>query len=193
MPPEVLKALMERIHTRLDESFVGIGQVVSDLAAADLAELINQLTLTEAAAVVSMLPVARAIEICNQPTMRRRPAILEQLDPVRVAEILTGLAADERTDIVQKMGLHERHLVVPKLSPEIRTELEHLLQYPVHTAGGIMTTEFVQLDPKNDRWRCSQAHSFGRARERVDLRLLCSRTSNKAFARSSLAARPRYG
>ena len=148
MPAPDLKALLERIHTRLDESFVGIGQIVSDLDAADLAELINQLTLAEAATVVSMLPVQRAIEICNQPTMRRRAAILEQLEPPRVAEILAGLSADERTDIVQKMGLHERHRVVPKLSAEMRKELEGLLQYPAHTAGGIMTTEFVRLDPK---------------------------------------------
>jgi len=35
---------------------------------------------------------------------------------------------------------------MPKLSPEIRKELEGLLQYPAHTAGGIMTTEFVRLD-----------------------------------------------
>ncbi len=148
MPAQNLKALLERIHTRLDESFVGIGEMVSDLDAADLAELINQLTLAEAATVVSMLPVPRAIEICNQPTMRRRAAILEQLEPPRVAEILAGLSADELTDIIQKMGLHERHRVVPKLSPEIRAELEGLLQYPVHTAGGIMTTEFVRLDPR---------------------------------------------
>jgi magnesium transporter len=148
MPPEALKALLERIHTRLDESLVGIGQVVADLPAADLAELLNQLRLSEAATVVSMLPLERAIEICDQPTMRRRAAILEQLEPQRVADILSGLSADERTDIVQKMGLHERHRVVPRLSPEIKTELEHLLQYPVHTAGGIMTTEFVELDPK---------------------------------------------
>src|SRR5690242_3583800 len=148
MPPENLKALLERIHTRLDESFVGIGQVVSDLRAADLAELINELTLSEAGAVVSMLSVPRSIEIFDQPTMRRRAAILEQIEPPQVAEILNGLSADERTDIVQRMGLHERHLVVPKLNPEIRTELEHLLQYPVHTAGGIMTTEFVELDLK---------------------------------------------
>jgi magnesium transporter len=25
--------------------------------------------------------------------------------------------------------------------------VEHLLEYPAHTAGGIMTTEFVRLDP----------------------------------------------
>ncbi|HKE55737.1 MAG TPA: magnesium transporter [Pyrinomonadaceae bacterium] len=147
MPTENLKALLERIHTRLDDSFVGIGQVVSDLRAVDLAELINELTLAESAAVVSMLPVARAIEIFDQPTMRRRAAILEQLEPTRAVEILSGLSADERTDITQRMGLHERHRIVPLLSPEMRAELEHLLQYPDHTAGGIMTTEFVELDP----------------------------------------------
>jgi magnesium transporter len=148
MPARDLRALLERIHTRLDESFVGIGEMVSDLDAADLAELINQLTLAEAASVVSMLPVQRAIEIFDQPTMRRRAAILEKLEPPRAAEILAGLSADERTDIVQKMGLHERHRIVPKLSAEMRKELEGLLQYPAHTAGGIMTTEFVRLDPK---------------------------------------------
>src|SRR4030095_1455144 len=147
MPAQDLKQLLERIHTRLDESLVGIGQMVGDLPAADLAELINQLTLAEAATVVSMLPVARAIEICDQPTMRRRAAILEQLEPARVAQILSGLSADERTDIIQKMGLHERHRILPKLSDEMREELEDLLQYPEHTAGGIMTTEFVRLEP----------------------------------------------
>jgi magnesium transporter len=147
LPQKDLHKLLERIHLRLDESMVGIAEQLSDLDAADLAELLNQLTLAEAAAVVSLLPVPRAIEICDQPTMRRRAAILEQLDPSRVAQILEGLSADERTDIIQKMGLHERHRILPKFSAEMRKELEGLLQYPVHTAGGIMTTEFVRLDP----------------------------------------------
>src|SRR5262245_20812739 len=109
MPATDLKQLLERIHLRLDESHVGIGAQVSDLPAADLADLLNQLTLVEAATVVSLLPVARAIELCDQPTMRRRAAILERLEPERAAEILSGLSADERTDIIQKMGLHNRH------------------------------------------------------------------------------------
>jgi magnesium transporter len=142
-----LKKLLERINLRLDESFVGIGAEVSDLAPVDLAELINQLTQAEAATVISMLPVARVIEVCDQPTMRRRAAILKRLDPARAAEILAGLSADERTDIIQRMSEHERHRVLPKLNAEARAELEHLLQYPDHTAGGIMTTEFVRLGP----------------------------------------------
>lgn len=148
MPEQNLKKLLERIHLRLDESLVGIGAEVADLPPADLAELINELTLAEAASVVSLLPVQRAIEICDQPTMRRRAAILEQLEPPRAAQILAGLSADERTDIIQKMGQHERHRILPKLSSEIRKEVEGLLRYPPHTAGGIMTTEFVRLDPR---------------------------------------------
>ena len=148
MPQKDLLKLLERIHLRLDESMVGIGAEVTNLPPADLAELINQLTLAEAATVVSLLPVPKAIEICDQPTMRRRAAILEQLDPSRVAQILAGLSADERTDVIQKMGLHERHRILPQLGPEIRKEVEGLLQYPAHTAGGIMTTEFVRLDPQ---------------------------------------------
>jgi magnesium transporter len=140
--------LLERIRLRLEESFTGIGEVVTDLAAADVADLLNQLNLAEAATVVMMLPVPRAVQVLDQPTMTRRAAILEQLDPARAARILEGMAADERTDIVQQMGEHERRRLVPKLSAEVRTEVERLLQYPDHTAGGIMTTEFVRLDPR---------------------------------------------
>jgi magnesium transporter len=147
MPAQDLKKLLERIHLRLDESFVGISSMVADLRAADLAELFNQLTVPEAATVVTMLPVSRVTEVFDQPTMRRRAAILEQLPPGVGAEILSNLSADERTDIVQRMRQHQRHRIVSKLSDEIRAELEHLLQYPAHTAGGIMTTEFVRLDP----------------------------------------------
>jgi magnesium transporter len=140
--------LLERIHLRLEESFVGIGEVVADLPAADVVDLLNQLTLIEAATVVTMLAISRAVELFDQPTMRRRSAILEQIDPGRAAQILEGLSADERTDIIQQMGQLERRRIIPKLSAAARSELEDLLQYPHHTAGGIMTTEFVRLDPR---------------------------------------------
>ncbi len=143
-----LEELRERINLRLDESFVGISEQVADLPPADLVELLNQLKLIEASTVVMMLPVARIIELFDQPTMTRRGAILEKLDPSRAAQIIEGLSADERTDIIQQMGLTERRRVLSRIGDETKAELEHLLQYPEHTAGGIMTTEFVRLDPQ---------------------------------------------
>jgi magnesium transporter len=139
--------LLERIQQRSDESLAGVGERVADLPAPDLADLVNQLCRAEAAMVIMMLPVPRAIELCDQPTLRRRGAILEQLEPDRAAGILDGLSADERTDIIQQMCQHARRRVLPKLRPIVRVEVEHLLEYPARTAGGIMTTEFVRLDP----------------------------------------------
>ncbi|HKX30369.1 MAG TPA: magnesium transporter [Blastocatellia bacterium] len=143
-----LEDLRERINLRLEESFVGISEQVVDLAPEDLVELLNQLTLIEAASVIMMLSIPRAIELIDQPTMTRRGAIIEKLEPGRAAQIIEGLAADERTDIIQQMGLTERRRILARVSEEVKAELEHLLQYADHTAGGIMTTEFVHLDPQ---------------------------------------------
>jgi magnesium transporter len=142
-----LEELRDRIHFRLEESFLGISEQVADLAPADLVELLNQLNLVEAATVLMMLPIARTVELIDLPTMTRRSAILEKLDPSRAARIIEELSADERTDVIQQMRLIERRRILAKVSLEVKTELEHLLQYEEHTAGGIMTTELMQLDP----------------------------------------------
>lgn len=139
--------LRERINLRLEESFVGISEQVADLASEDLVELLNQLNLIEAATVMMMLPIPRSIEMFDQPQMMRRGPILEKLLPERAAQILEGLSADERTDIVQQIGQHERRRILARVSAEVKAELEHLLKYEEATAGGIMTTEFVRLDP----------------------------------------------
>jgi magnesium transporter len=139
--------LLERIRLRLDESFVGIGEVVGELPPADLAELLNQLRLQEAGSVLSMISISRAAEVLDQPTLHRRSAIVEELEPGRASQLLEALSADQRTEIVRGMGEVARRRLIPKLSSEVRAEVESLLKYPEQTAGGIMTTEYVRLDP----------------------------------------------
>jgi hypothetical protein len=72
------------------------------------------------------------------PVYDSQRAILEQLEPARAAQILAGLAADQRTEIVRHMSEHEQRRLLPKLTPELRAEVERLLQYPKRTAGGII-------------------------------------------------------
>jgi magnesium transporter len=138
--------LLVRIR-ELDDSFAGIGDMASELPPADVAELVNQLTLQEAASVLSVLPIARAAEVLNQSTLTRRSALVEALEASRSARILEELSADERAEIVRGVGDNARRRLLPKLSAEVRAEIERLLRYPAYSAGGIMTTEFVRLDP----------------------------------------------
>ena len=140
--------LLERIRLRLDESFVGIAAEVAELPAPDTAELLNQLTLQEAASVMGMVAIPQATEILDQPTLRRRGAIVEELEPGRAGMLVEALSSDQRTDIVRLMGEKARRRLLPMLTAEVRAEVESLLRYPDHTAGGIMTTEFVRLTPE---------------------------------------------
>jgi magnesium transporter len=139
--------LLERIRLRLEDSFVGIGAAVADLPPADIADLVNELNLQEAATVLAMVPVAGAADILNQPTLRRRSAIVEKLEPARAAQLLQALPADQRAEIIRPMGENARRRLLPRLSAGVRAEVESLLRYPARSAGGIMTTEFIRLDP----------------------------------------------
>src|SRR4030095_13874311 len=123
-----LEELRDRINLRLDESFVGISEQVSDLPPEDLVELLNQLKLIEAATVVMMLPGARVVELFDPPTMTRRGAILEKLDPSRAAQVIEGLSADERTDTIQQMGLTERRRVLSRVGAAAEAEVDDLVQ-----------------------------------------------------------------
>jgi magnesium transporter len=64
------------------------------------------------------------------------------------------MSSDERAYVLRKISPHEQHRLLPTLSAPVRAEVELLLQYPPKTAGGIMTTEFVRLDPSMTVAQC---------------------------------------
>jgi magnesium transporter len=140
--------LLNHIRLHLHENPQGIQEHLAELPEPDVADLLNHLTLAEAATVIALLPVPRAGKVCNQPTLRRRSVLFEQLDPALAAQLLEHLAADQRRVVLKRMSPHERHRMLPMLPAAIRSEAEQLLRYPDRTAGGIMTTEFIRLNPR---------------------------------------------
>ncbi len=141
------KALAKHIHVHLEQDPTGVGQHLADLRDVEVADVLNFLSRAEAAKVLTLLPLPRAIRVCDQPTLRRRGKIVEQLDPELAVKILEALPADQRTDVIRQLGPHACHRLLPKLGEAHRAEVEQLLKYPPRSAGGIMTTEFVRLDP----------------------------------------------
>jgi magnesium transporter len=147
----VSKELLRRLQLELDEAPADLAARLAHAPAVDAAEVLNRLRLADAAAVIVALPLPRAAELFDQLALQRRGRLLAQVEAVdveRAAGILEQLSADERTDVAREMGEHARRRLLPKLSAPIRAEVEQLLRYPDHSAGGIMTTEFVRLDPR---------------------------------------------
>jgi magnesium transporter len=136
---------MDDIRQCLDSDSAPVPEAVLGLRPADVAELVNDLRLMDAADFTARLPLDGAVHLFDQPTLHRRALILEQLDPALAAKILEDLSADERTAVIRGMSPYQQHRIVPKVSDRVQRELKQLLQYPPRTAGGIMTTEFVSL------------------------------------------------
>lgn len=136
------------IHRHRDEDHDAIRAMLVELPAADIVEVVNAVpSVAEAAEALELLPLSRAIRVCNQPTLRRRSVLIEQGPPELAAKLLSGMAADERTSAVRAMSARGQRLLLPLLSQDIRREIELQLRYAEGTAGDMMSTEFVRLDP----------------------------------------------
>jgi len=141
------RELVEHIKLHLHTDRSGIAGHFNALLSPDAVEVLNALPRPEAAVVLELLPFEKAADIIDQPTLRRRGSILEQVETALAAKLLTAMSADQRTDVLREMSAHECVRMIPLLEPQTRAEVEQLLKYPDRSAGGIMTTEFVRLDP----------------------------------------------
>ncbi len=136
------------IHQHRDEDHQKIKLVLEALPSPDVAEVLNAVpSLGEVAEALGLLSPAKAISVFGQPRLRKREQLLEQVTPEVGACLLEGIASDERTAVVRHMSTHGRRLLLPLVSGEARAEVERQLQYPEGTAGDLMTTRFVRLEP----------------------------------------------
>ena len=135
---------------------------------ADAAEALNGLERSVVARVLEAMPVSAAVQILNEPHLDE-PAKLIELMPVDCAPaILIGLHPDRRADIFRELSEKARHALIRRLDKPTRETLEQLLSYPPHSAGGLMTTDFISVPAD---WSVEQTlkriHDVGRTKETV--------------------------
>src|SRR5439155_10584791 len=128
----------------------------------------NSLDRSEAARVLEAMPVSAAVQILNEPHLDE-PAKLIELMPVDCAPaILIGLHPDRRADIFRELSEEVRRALIPRLDKPVREALQQLLSYPPHSAGGLMTTDFLSVPAD---WTVEQTlkriHDVGRSKETV--------------------------
>ena len=136
--------------------------------AADAAEVLNKLELAKAAHVIEHLPLETTAHIFDQPHLERAAKLIESLEPERAAGIVAAIPADRRADIFRKLPAEAHARCMAKLDGPSREALVQLIAYPPHTAGGIMTTEYLSVPAT---WTVEQTlqqiHKVGSEKETV--------------------------
>jgi magnesium transporter len=110
---------------------------------ADIAEGLNGLPLDAAIKVAAALPFHRAVQVFDEPQLQRRGELVGGMETARVAPLIEALSADQQVELFRELSDEARARLIHLLAAPTRDVLNLLLRFPAHTAGGIMTTEFV--------------------------------------------------
>lgn len=131
--PEQLRAMLEEIHPE------------------DLADLVSSLSDEEAAAILALLPAEEAAPIFERLGDEKQEAIAEELGPESTAQIAVEMSADERADLFKELPeeVGDRVLeTLERIDPEAAEDVEELARWPEHSAGALMTTEYISAVPE---------------------------------------------
>jgi magnesium transporter len=77
----------------------------------------------------------------------RRSVLVTSLDRALAARLAELMSADERADLFQSLDAEVRADLLGRMPKEEQRDVRELLRYPEHTAGGLMTTDYVALSP----------------------------------------------
>jgi len=119
---------------------------LAELRAADIADIVNQLTPGQGARLLEGLDDDTAADALEELDTERQSHILENISAERAADILQEMEPDEAADLVARLPEERAQELLRLMTPEESEDVQELLEYEEDTAGGIMTTNFVAID-----------------------------------------------
>ena len=141
---EQLRARLEALAAAGD--LAALRESAGELHPSDLADLIESLDDAQRVEFLSALPAELAAEaLAEMEAGEDRADLLAALTPEKGAQLLHELPDDDAADLIGELEPKEQRRLLAALPVEEAGEIEELLQYGEETAGGLMTTELVEV------------------------------------------------
>ncbi len=123
-------------------------QMVAALHPADIAEIINQVSRDEGIALFTDLDTKTAAEALSELKPQRQVEVITGLDAERAADIIEEMPPDEASDVLGDLPTEKAREILEHVEEDEAKEIQKLLAYDEHTAGGLMTTAFIAYPPE---------------------------------------------
>ena len=139
--PDPLRRVKLRItHQRLEK-----------MHPADLADIMEELSPAERESIIASLDEESAAETLAELDSRLTSQIVEKMAPEQAADILEEMEPDKAADVLADLAPEVSQEVFDELRGEEAREMAALLRFDKHSAGGMMTTEFILVGESASR------------------------------------------
>ncbi len=154
------------IKQTLKEDPDALRDLLDELHAEDLADIISELEPDEAAELLARVPAEDAAPIFERLDEHDQGELVEQMPAESVAEIASEMSADNRADLFSLLpeAVGEQLFeALQKYDPAAAQEVREIEKWPETSAGHLMTTDFVAVSP---RMKVAEAMEIVRKRAR---------------------------
>lgn len=120
---------------------------LAELHPSDLAQILTEIAPEEGTEILSSVDEELAGEALHEVSTEVREKILKEMDKETISDILEEMPPDEAADILGDMPEETSEELLSMMEKEEAMEVKDLLSYEEDTAGGLMTTEFLDFPP----------------------------------------------
>src|SRR4051794_39007235 len=127
-----------------------VRELLDEIHPEDLADIIGDLDADDAAALLSRMPAEDAAPIFERLDDEEQGYIVEVMPAESVAQIASEMAPDERADLFSVLPEAVGDVILEKLeqvNPEAAEDVREIEKWPNTSAGHLMTTSYVAVNP----------------------------------------------
>lgn len=142
--------LIQLIKPEFDElieakDWVGLKEVLNDVPAVDIAELLMELPGDIAVVVFRLLKKPVAADVFADLPSGKGYELLELFNKQQLSDVMSNLEPDEQVAILEELPGHLTQRVMSSINLEDQKQIKKLLGYPEESVGRLMTPRYVRV------------------------------------------------
>ena len=136
----------ERILELIEQkNYIELKKELSDMNEVDISEIFEDLEQHTSLLVFRILPKDVAVEVFAHFSAEKQAEIINAVSDKELKFILDELFFDDMIDLIEEMPANIVNKILANSTHEERVLINQFLKYPYHSAGSLMTIEYVEL------------------------------------------------
>jgi magnesium transporter len=165
---QLIKPEFEELISNKD--WVALKEVLNDVPAADIADLLLELPGDIAVVIFRLLKKPVAADVFAELPSTKGVEMLELFSKQQLSDVMGNLEPDEQVSILEELPGHLTQRVMNSIRPDEQKQLKKMLGYPEESVGRLMTPRYVKV---KSQWSIARGmdhiRKFGETAETINV------------------------